>query len=259
MRPIVRRLAVTIFLLAIPAYAADHRLRASPETIAWGYYARGGAQVRPPASSRRHGDHRHDDHQQSRAADRGGSEARGLDQNCARSTKSEGQGSRRTHPDRAHLYRGRANRRCARGPDRRSDLPNPVRVQWLRAGPRFSTGGISKARTRIIPFDLKRGWLSSPGNIESADGTRSSAAWASLRRRPPGRISSAPPGIHAGNLDNKELVAGTTLFISGPRARRAVRGRRRPRGHRVTARWTSPRWKRRSPARFSSSCARTCI
>jgi acetamidase/formamidase len=28
-----------------------------------------------------------------------------------------------------------------------------------------------------------------------------------------GRISSNPPGIHAGNLDNKELVAGTTLYI----------------------------------------------
>jgi acetamidase/formamidase len=28
-----------------------------------------------------------------------------------------------------------------------------------------------------------------------------------------GRGSSNPPGIHAGNLDNKELVAGTTLFI----------------------------------------------
>jgi acetamidase/formamidase len=28
-----------------------------------------------------------------------------------------------------------------------------------------------------------------------------------------GRISSAPPGVHAGNLDNKELVAGTTLKI----------------------------------------------
>ena len=28
-----------------------------------------------------------------------------------------------------------------------------------------------------------------------------------------GRISSNPPWIHAGNLDNKELVAGTTLFI----------------------------------------------
>jgi acetamidase/formamidase len=28
-----------------------------------------------------------------------------------------------------------------------------------------------------------------------------------------GRLNSAPPGIHAGNLDNKELIAGTTLYI----------------------------------------------
>jgi len=28
-----------------------------------------------------------------------------------------------------------------------------------------------------------------------------------------GRVSSNPPGRHAGNLDNKELIAGTTLFI----------------------------------------------
>jgi acetamidase/formamidase len=28
-----------------------------------------------------------------------------------------------------------------------------------------------------------------------------------------GRVSSNPPGRHAGNLDNKELVAGSTLFI----------------------------------------------
>jgi acetamidase/formamidase len=28
-----------------------------------------------------------------------------------------------------------------------------------------------------------------------------------------GRVSSAPPGVFAGNLDNKELVAGTTLYI----------------------------------------------
>lgn len=31
--------------------------------------------------------------------------------------------------------------------------------------------------------------------------------------RDSGRVSSNPPSIHAGNLDNKELVAGTTLFI----------------------------------------------
>jgi acetamidase/formamidase len=28
-----------------------------------------------------------------------------------------------------------------------------------------------------------------------------------------GRVSSNPPGTHAGNLDNRELVAGTSLFI----------------------------------------------
>ena len=31
--------------------------------------------------------------------------------------------------------------------------------------------------------------------------------------RDSGRVSSNPPGIHAGNMDNRELVAGTTLFI----------------------------------------------
>lgn len=28
-----------------------------------------------------------------------------------------------------------------------------------------------------------------------------------------GRIDSAPPGVHAGNMDNKELVVGTTLYL----------------------------------------------
>ena len=28
-----------------------------------------------------------------------------------------------------------------------------------------------------------------------------------------GRVSSNPPGRHAGNLDNRELVAGSTLYI----------------------------------------------
>jgi acetamidase/formamidase len=28
-----------------------------------------------------------------------------------------------------------------------------------------------------------------------------------------GRISSGPPWVHTGNMDNKELVAGTTLYM----------------------------------------------
>jgi acetamidase/formamidase len=40
--------------------------------------------------------------------------------------------------------------------------------------------------------------------------------WGSIGVAPPAmmrRISSGPPGAHAGNLDNKELVAGSSLFL----------------------------------------------
>ena len=36
-----------------------------------------------------------------------------------------------------------------------------------------------------------------------------------------GRISSGPPGVHTGNIDNKDLIAGTTLFMPVHRAGRA--------------------------------------
>ncbi|HLK49424.1 MAG TPA: acetamidase/formamidase family protein [Bryobacteraceae bacterium] len=40
--------------------------------------------------------------------------------------------------------------------------------------------------------------------------------WGSIGVAPPSvihRLSSGPPGAHAGNLDNKELVAGSTLYL----------------------------------------------
>lgn len=69
-----------------------------------------------------------------------------------------------------------------------------------------------ESKRRIIPFDLKRKVaLFAPG-VE----VPLRPFFGSMGVAPPvekGRISSGPPGIHAGNLDNKELVAGTTLFI----------------------------------------------
>jgi acetamidase/formamidase len=41
-----------------------------------------------------------------------------------------------------------------------------------------------------------------------------------------GRVSSNPPGRHAGNLDNKELVAGSTLLIPAPVPGGPLRSRR---------------------------------
>jgi acetamidase/formamidase len=71
----------------------------------------------------------------------------------------------------------------------------------------FPQGG-----SRVIPLDLKRNVaLFAPG-IELP----LHPFFGSMGVAPPesiGRISSTPPGKHAGNLDNRELVEGTTLYI----------------------------------------------
>jgi acetamidase/formamidase len=69
-----------------------------------------------------------------------------------------------------------------------------------------------KGATKIIPLDIKRGVAKFSDRIEIP----LRPFFGSMGVAPPeaaGRVSSAPPGTHAGNLDNKDLVAGTTLFI----------------------------------------------
>ncbi|HEV2669897.1 MAG TPA: acetamidase/formamidase family protein [Gemmatimonadales bacterium] len=70
----------------------------------------------------------------------------------------------------------------------------------------------STHRTRIIPLDrAKMTAQFAPGMDIPLH-----PFFGSMGVAPPrdsGRVSSNPPGIHAGNMDNKELVAGTTLFI----------------------------------------------
>ena len=81
-------------------------------------------------------------------------------------------------------------------------------------GPRrgFLPEDYDYARTRIIPLDRDRMVARFASNIEIP----LRPFFGSIGVAPPpamGRINSGPPGIHAGNLDNKELVAGTTLYI----------------------------------------------
>jgi acetamidase/formamidase len=69
-----------------------------------------------------------------------------------------------------------------------------------------------RTRIKIIPLDEKRMVARFAEGIEIP----LRPFFGSMGVAPPksaGRISSVPPGVHAGNLDNKELVAGTTLFI----------------------------------------------
>lgn len=70
----------------------------------------------------------------------------------------------------------------------------------------------AQGATKIIPLDTVRGVaMFAPGieiPLRPFFGSMGVAPEESA-----GRVSSAPPGLHAGNLDNRELTAGTTLFI----------------------------------------------
>ncbi len=69
-----------------------------------------------------------------------------------------------------------------------------------------------KGGHKIIPLDGKRMVANFAPGVEVPlhpfFGSMGLAPAAAL-----GRVSSTPPGMHAGNLDNHELVAGTKLFI----------------------------------------------
>ena len=91
-------------------------------------------------------------------------------------------------------------------------LAIPYAYTAFRPGAGFLPEDFAHSKMKIIPLDEKRMVGQFGGGIEIP----LRPFFGSMGVAPPeasGRISSAPPGIHAGNLDNKELVAGTTLFI----------------------------------------------
>ena len=76
----------------------------------------------------------------------------------------------------------------------------------------FMREACGEPRTRIIPLDTVR----MTGDLGGGIIVPLKPFFGSMGVAPPpdsGRVSSNPPGTHAGNLDNRELVAGTTLFI----------------------------------------------
>ncbi|MEK6302214.1 MAG: acetamidase/formamidase family protein [Acidobacteriota bacterium] len=98
-----------------------------------------------------------------------------------------------------------------------------VRIKWVKLAIPYAYNAFSPgrgflpedfpyARIKIIPLDEKRMVARFAEGVEIP----LRPFFGSMGVAPPepsGRISSGPPWVHAGNLDNKELVAGTTLFI----------------------------------------------
>jgi len=91
-------------------------------------------------------------------------------------------------------------------------LALPYAYNAFSPGRGFLPEDFPYARMKIVPLDARRMVARFAAGVEIP----LRPFFGSLGVAPPlvsGRVSSGPPWVHAGNLDNKELVAGTILFI----------------------------------------------
>ena len=92
------------------------------------------------------------------------------------------------------------------------DIDVPFACNGFAAGKGFLPNDYPYGRRKIIPLDRDRMVAKFAPGIEIP----LHPFFGSMGVAPPesaGRYDSAPPWMHAGNIDNKELVAGTTLYI----------------------------------------------
>ena len=87
----------------------------------------------------------------------------------------------------------------------------PYACNGFAPGRGFLPNDFPYSRTKVIPLDTEHMLAHFAPGIEIP----LHPFFGSMGVAPPtaGKLNSAPPWMHAGNLDNKELVAGTTLYI----------------------------------------------
>lgn len=92
------------------------------------------------------------------------------------------------------------------------DIDAPFACNGFGAGRGFLPDDFPYGRTKIIPLDRDRMIAHFAPGIDIP----LHPFFGSMGDAPPesaGRYNSAPPWMHGGNMDNKELVAGTTLYL----------------------------------------------
>jgi acetamidase/formamidase len=92
------------------------------------------------------------------------------------------------------------------------DIDVPWSCNAFGAGRGFLPNDYPYGRVKIIPLDREKMIAKFAPGVEIP----LHPFFGSMGIAPPesaGRIDSSPPWMHAGNMDNKELVAGTTLYI----------------------------------------------
>ena len=94
----------------------------------------------------------------------------------------------------------------------KTDLAIPYAYNAFGPNRGFLPEDFPYRKIRIVPLDRDRMIAKFAPGIEIP----LHPFFGSMGVAPPeasGRVDSAPPGVHAGNMDNKELVAGTTLYL----------------------------------------------
>jgi acetamidase/formamidase len=196
----------------VPAPAAQHRLMPSPSTVAWGYYDAAATPVLRVKSGEivEIGTLITSNPTRLEAA---GVKPADVEQSLRDINKEN-----RPHGPGGHILTGPVYVEGADSGDvlevRIRSVELVIPYAYNSFGPRsgFLPEDFGYSKTKIIPLDK------TTMTAKFADGITIPIRpfFGSMGVAPPasmGKINSAPPGIHAGNLDNKELVAGTTLYI----------------------------------------------
>lgn len=206
-----------VFLMLVAAVAAaqtgvTHQLKATPKTVVWGYYSADA----PPALRIHSGDTVEIETVLTSSPKRLESAGVPADQvepalrAIYKEVTDKGPGG--------HILTGPVYIETAEIGDtlevrmQAIKLAIPYAYNGFRPGSGFLPDEFPYARMKIVPLDRERMVARFSDHIEIPI----RPFFGSMGVAPPeasGRISSAPPWFHAGNLDNKELVAGTTLFI----------------------------------------------
>lgn len=204
-------LAVACFLLS-RLHAADFTLQATPTTVAWGYYSQEakpvltvhtGDTVRIQTASSCPSPARME------AAGVAPADIPQYERDIYEQVKDKGPGG--------HILTGPVAITEAEPGDvlevqiKKIEIDTPFACNSFGPGRGFLPNDFPYARTKIIPLDREH----MLGRFAPGVNLPLHPFFGSMGVAPPsgGRLNSGPPWMHAGNMDNKELVAGTTLFI----------------------------------------------
>ena len=203
------------FLCTIPAQGqtATTTLPASPSTVVWGYYS---AKAKPVLTVHSGDTVRMQTLSTCGSTERLVSEGVSLSDipsynaDIYREVKDKGPGG--------HILTGPVDIAEAEPGDvlevqiLKIDIDVPFACNGFGTGRGFLPNDYPYSRSKIIPLDREKMIAKFAPGIEIP----LRPFFGSMGVAPPesaGRLDSAPPWMHAGNMDNKELVAGTTLYI----------------------------------------------